>query len=151
VPVIIATAQDQVAIRIEGLNSGADDYLVKPFDLRELQARVRALARRQTPERASVIEFGDLRFDPANCALDIAGTPVTLTRREFSLLEVMLANRGRVIPKERIFERMYAFGDEEVGLNSVEIQVSRVRRKLEGSKVSIRTLRGLGYQLVADG
>ena len=149
--VLMLTARGNVDDRVAVLDSGADDYLVKPFDLRELQARVRALARRQAPERASVIEFGDLRFDPANCALDIGGTPVTLTRREFSLLEVMLANRGRVIPKERIFERMYAFGDEEIGLNSVEIQVSRMRRKLEGSNVSIRTLRGLGYQLVADG
>ena len=148
--VLMLTAMGRIDDRVTALDGGADDYLVKPFVLRELHARVRALARRQGPDRDSVIEFGDLRFDPAQCALDVAGTPVPLTRREFSLLEVMLANRGRVIPKERIFERLYAFGDEDVSMNSVEICVSRVRRKLEGSRVSIRTLRGLGYQLVTD-
>lgn len=149
-PVLMLTARSKVDDRVSALDGGADDYLVKPFDLRELQARVRALARRTTAERSGVIEFGDLLFDPAGRALTVDGADVALTRREFSLLEVMLANRGRVIPKEHILARMFAFNEQEVGVNAVEIYVARLRRKLDGSRVSIRTLRGLGYQIVAD-
>lgn len=148
-PVLMLTARSAIDDRVAALDGGADDYVVKPFDLREIGARVRALTRRTTADRTGVIEFGDLVFDPAGRSLDIGGSPVALTRREFSLLEVMLANRGRVIPKERIFDSMFSFNDEEVGLNAVEIHVARLRRKLEGSQVQIRTLRGLGYQLVA--
>jgi two-component system response regulator TctD len=149
-PVLMLTAQSDVDDRVSALNSGADDYLVKPFDLRELEARVRALIRRNSGDVSGCIEFADLLFDPAGCSLEIGGAPVTLTRREFSLLEIMLANRGRVIPKERILERMYAFDHEQVGTNTVELYVARLRRKLQPSRVAIRTLRGLGYQLVAD-
>lgn len=149
-PVIVLTARGGEDDRVRGLRLGADDYVVKPFDLREIHARVRALTRRGTPERAGVIAFGDLVFDPAGRCLDIGGAPVPLTRREFSPLEIMLANRGRVIPKERIFDRMFSFNEDEVGINTVEIHVARLRRKLEGSRVQIRTLRGLGYQLVAE-
>lgn len=150
-PVLMLTARIEVDDRVLALDRGADDYLVKPFDLRELEARVRALARRQTPERGGVIEFGDLTFDPSGLTVTVGGAPLALSQRELSLLEALLANRGRVMPKERIFERMFAFNDEDVGLNAIEIYVSRLRKKLEGSRVSIRTLRGLGYQLVADG
>lgn len=149
-PVLVLTARADVGDRVAALDGGADDYVVMPFDLREIHARVRALARRAGSERAGVVEFGDLVFDPAGRSLDIGGSPVSLTRREFSLLEIMLANRGRVIPKERIFDRMFSFNEEEVGINTVEIHVARLRRKLEGSRVQIRTLRGLGYQLVAE-
>jgi DNA-binding response OmpR family regulator len=149
-PVLILTARSTIEERVSALDEGADDYLVKPFDLRELHARVRALARRSAGEGAGVIEYGDVVFDPSGRALKVHGAPVALTRREFSLLEVMMANRGRVIPKERIFDKMFSFNEEEVGLNAVEIYVGRVRRKLEGSRVRIRTLRGLGYQLVAE-
>jgi DNA-binding response OmpR family regulator len=149
-PVLMLTARSKVDDRVSALDSGADDYLVKPFDLRELQARVRALTRRGQEAKTPVIEFGDIVFDPAHCALSVHGTAVPLTRREFSLLEIMMANRGRVIAKERIFDRMFSFNEEEVGLNAVETYVARLRRKLEGSCVSIRTLRGLGYQLVAE-
>ncbi|QDL93796.1 response regulator transcription factor (plasmid) [Paroceanicella profunda] len=149
-PVLMLTARFEVEDRIAALDIGADDYLVKPFDLRELEARVRALARRATPDRGGEITFGDLAFDPAGRTLTAAGRPVALTRRELSLFEVLIANRGRVMSKERIFERMFPFDEEEVGLTAIEIYVARVRRKIEGSRVSIRTLRGLGYQLVAD-
>jgi two-component system response regulator TctD len=149
-PVLMLTARIAVDDRVSALDGGADDYLVKPFDLRELEARVRALARRKTPERDGVIVFGDLTFDPSGLTVLLDGKPLTLSQREFSLLEALLANRGRVMPKERIFERMFSFGEQEVGLNAIEIYVSRLRRKLEGSRVSIRTLRGLGYQIVAD-
>jgi DNA-binding response OmpR family regulator len=149
-PVLVLTARFEVEDRVATLDIGADDYLVKPFDLRELQARVRALTRRTQPERAGTIEYGDLVFDPACKMLTVRGQPVTLTRREVSLLEALLVNRGRVMSKERIFDRMFSLDDEEVGLNAIEIYVARVRRKLSSSRVSIRTLRGLGYQLVAD-
>jgi two-component system response regulator TctD len=149
-PVLMLTARISVDDRVSALDGGADDYLVKPFDLRELEARVRALARRKTPERAGVIDFGDLSFDSSGLTVLLDGAPLALSQREFSLLEALLANRGRVMPKERIFERMFSFGEQEVGLNAIEIYISRLRRKLEGSRVSIRTLRGLGYQIVAD-
>jgi two-component system response regulator TctD len=111
---------------------------------------VRALARRKGSERGPVIEYGDIVFDPAGRTAWRGAAPLQLSQREFSLLEALLASRGRVISKERIFERMFSFDDEEVGLNAIEIYVSRLRKKLEGSRVSIRTLRGLGYQIVAD-
>jgi two-component system response regulator TctD len=149
-PVLMLTARIAVDDRVSALDGGADDYLVKPFDLRELEARVRALARRKTAERDGVITFGDLSFDPSGLTVMLDGASLALSQREFSLLEALLANRGRVMPKERIFERMFSFGEQEVGLNAIEIYVSRLRRKLEGSRVSIRTLRGLGYQIVAD-
>ncbi|MEO8242466.1 MAG: response regulator transcription factor [bacterium] len=151
VPVLMLTARGKVEARISALDQGADDYMVKPFDLGELHARVRALARRTVPERAGVISYGDITFDPAARELTVSGVPVTLTRREYSLLEVLLVNRGRVVAKDHIFERMFAFNDAEVGLNTIETYVARLRRKIGDSRVSIRTLRGLGYQLVADG
>lgn len=149
-PVLILTARTKVGDRVSALDSGADDYLIKPFDLRELEARVRALHRRSGTDRSGTIEFGDIVFDAASCTATSNGAHLPLTRRETSLLEIMLADRGRVVPKDRIFERMFSFNDEDVGVNAVETYVGRLRRKLQGSKVSIRTLRGLGYQLVAD-
>ncbi|MEK9661434.1 MAG: response regulator transcription factor [Alphaproteobacteria bacterium] len=149
-PVLMLTARGEVEDRVSALDIGADDYLVKPFDLRELEARVRALVRRTGTERAGVVAYGDLEFDPAGQTVTLAGAPLDLTRRELNLLETLLVNRGRVVAKERIFERMFAFNDEDVGLNAVEIYIGRLRRKLGGSRVAIRTLRGLGYQLHAD-
>lgn len=149
-PILILTARNAVDDRVSALDSGADDYLVKPFDLRELEARVRALIRRTAGDHTGTIAFGDIVFDPAACSVAVDGEPVSLTRREFTLLEIMLANRGRVIPKERILERMFAFREDDVGVNTVELYVARLRRKLEHSCVAIRTLRGLGYQLVAE-
>ncbi|MFO1143206.1 MAG: response regulator transcription factor [Amaricoccus sp.] len=147
-PVLMLTARMTVEDRVSALDFGADDYLVKPFDLRELQARVRALGRRAGPDRGGVIEFGALALDPAGQVASCAGTPLQLTRREFSLLEALIANRSRVMPKERLFDRMFSMDEEEVGLNAIETYVARLRKKLEGSGVGIRTLRGLGYQLV---
>lgn len=149
-PVLMLTARFQVEDRVAALDSGADDYLVKPFDLRELEARARALVRRTQPDRGGLVECGDLVFDPAGKAIRIGGEPVALTRRELNLLETFLANRGRVLSKERIFERMFSFDEDNVGMNAIEIYVARLRRKLEDSRVSIRTLRGLGYQLMVD-
>lgn len=149
-PVLMLTAHSKIEERVSSLDQGADDYMVKPFDLRELHARVRALSRRQSSTLAPLIEYADLRFDPVGQALLVDGVPVQLTRREISLLEVMLTNRGRVVSKERIYERMFSFNEDGIGMNAVEIHMARLRRKLEGSRVSIRTLRGLGYQMIAN-
>lgn len=150
-PVLMLTARAKVDDRISALDGGADDYLVKPFDLRELEARVRALGRRSGPDRAGVVLLGNVEFDPAALSLTVAGQAVQLTRRELALFEILLANRGRVIAKDSILDRMYGFNDEPVAANAVELYVARLRRKLEGATLEIRTLRGLGYQLVADG
>jgi two-component system response regulator TctD len=147
-PVLMLTARMAVEDRVSALDIGADDYLVKPFDLRELQARVRALGRRVGQDRSGVIEFGRLSIDPAGQVAACDGEPLSLTRREFSLLEALMANRTRIMPKERLFDRMFSMDQEEIGLNAIETYVARLRRKLEGSGVAIRTLRGLGYQLV---
>ncbi len=149
-PVLMLTARMAVEDRVLALDIGADDYLVKPFDLRELQARVRALGRRMGPDKSGIIEFGQLALDPAGLVASCGGAPLSLTRREFSLLEALMANRARVMPKERLFERLFSMEEEEVGLNAIETYVARLRRKLEGSGVAIRTLRGLGYQLVFE-
>tara|TARA_R110002110_G_scaffold127541_3_gene306538 strand:+ start:1739 stop:2416 length:678 start_codon:yes stop_codon:yes gene_type:complete len=149
-PVLMLTARLEVEDRIEALDIGADDYLMKPFDLRELEARARALLRRGGDERSSVITYGDLQIDPAGRVALLAGAMLTLKRREFALLEVLMANRGRVLSKERIFESLFTFDDENVGLNAVEVYIARLRRKIADSDVSIRTLRGLGYQLNVD-
>lgn len=147
-PILMLTARSDVDDRVTALDKGADDYLVKPFDLRELHARVRAMLRRQDPDRSGVIKFGDIIFDPSGLTVEIVGEPISLTRREFSVLEILLANRERVVPKQKLFERMFSFGDEEVNVNAVELYVGRLRKKLAASRVSIKTLRGLGYQLV---
>jgi two-component system response regulator TctD len=147
-PVLMLTARMAIEDRVAALDTGADDYLVKPFDLRELQARVRALGRRAGPDRSGVIEFGRIALDPAGRVASCDGAPLQLTRREFSLLEALMANRNRVMPKERLFDRIFSMDEEEIGLNAIETYVARLRRKLEGSGVAIRTLRGLGYQLV---
>jgi DNA-binding response OmpR family regulator len=149
-PVLMLTARIDVEDRIEALDLGADDYLTKPFDLRELEARARALIRRVGDERAGTIEVGDLVLDPAGRALSIRGAPVTLARREFSLLEILLVNRGRVMPKAKLFEKLFGFADEDVGMNAIELYVARLRRKIEGSRVQIVTVRGIGYQIAAD-
>jgi len=149
-PILMLTARIGVEDRVAALDTGADDYLIKPFDLRELEARVRALARRQTPERSGVIEFGDLVLDPSGQIAKIGGMALPLSQRELSLLEALLASRGRIVSKDRLLERLFAFNDEDVGLNAIETYVSRLRKKLAGSRVSIRTLRGLGYQIAAD-
>lgn len=149
-PVLILTARLAVDDRVSALDLGADDYLTKPFDLRELEARIRALIRRSGEDRGGVVRYGALALDPAGRTASIDGAPLELTRREFSLLEALMANRGRVMAKQRLFDRLFGFEDEDVGLNAVELYVARVRRKIAGSGVAIKTLRGLGYQLLLD-
>jgi len=144
VPIIFVTAQDQIAARIEGLNSGADDYLVKPFDLNELVARVTAVARRKGGQPNPALCIGSLQIDIANRTVLAAGLPVELTAREWALLERLLRNPARVASKSQLEESLYSF-DEGVESNTVEVYVSRLRKKL-GRDVIV-TLRGLGYRM----
>lgn len=147
-PVLILTARDGVDDRVTGLNSGADDYLLKPFAVPELVARLKALLRRPAGALGTVLEAGNIRFDTAERSLVVDGKPVTLTPRELALLENLLRRVGRVVPKTMLEERIYGFGDE-VTPNSLEVLLHRLRRKLAGSRFSgeIHTVRGVGYLL----
>jgi two-component system OmpR family response regulator/two-component system response regulator QseB len=141
-PVLIMTAREQVADRISGLNLGADDYLVKPFDLDELEARMRALLRRSAGRAHPLLMHGELVIDPAAHTVLRAGRPVELTPREFALLQLLLESRGRVLSRQQLEARLYSWQDA-VGSNTVEVHVHHVRRKLgEGL---IQTVRGVGY------
>jgi two-component system response regulator QseB len=145
-PVLVATARDDVASRITGLNAGADDYLVKPFDMDELVARVRALIRRHAGSGSSLLQAGDLVLDPLRRTLTRGGAPVALSAREFALLETLMQRPGAVLSREKLEQSMYGWG-EEVGSNAVEVHLHYLRRKLgPGAIVNVR---GVGYR-VAD-
>lgn len=145
-PVLILTARDQVEDRIQLLDLGADDYLTKPFDFGELEARCRALLRRNQGQAHDIIEYGNLQLDRNACTVMIADQPVDLKQREFRLLEVFITHTGRVLSKEELLDHLYNF-DESPSPNAIELYVARLRKKLDGSSVEIRTLRGLGYLL----
>lgn len=144
VPVIITTAQDQVSVRIEGLNSGADDYLIKPFDLNELSARLSAVARRYADNMLPAISIDTLAIDLARKTISNDGEVVMLTAREWAVLECLLRKRGAIVAKSEIETSLYAFG-AEIESNAVEVYVSRLRKKL--GKDIIITIRGMGYQI----
>jgi len=146
-PVLMLSARFEVAARIDALDDGADDYLVKPFDLRELEARVRALVRRESGRAEGRIELGAMEYDPAAKAVRIAGKSVTMTRRELALLNLLLSHRGQIIAKERLFDGLFSFEEAEVGVNAVELYIARLRKKLVGSGVTIETHRGMGYRM----
>jgi len=143
-PVIILTALDQVSDRIEGLNAGADDYLVKPFDLEELSARIGSVGRRYSGNPNPIVTLGELDIDMAARSLFRAGRAVMLTAREWALFEALLARPGQLLSKAQLEEKLYAF-DAEVESNTIEVHVSRLRKKL-GAAV-IETERGMGYRL----
>ena len=143
-PVLVLTARSDVDDKVGALDYGADDYLVKPFDFRELEARCRALLRRPHGMAASEVTFGNLVFDGAAKRVTVAGLPVEIGSREFRLLELLLANLNRVLSKDALLDQLFGL-DDAVAPNAIELYVSRLRRKLEGSAVKIRTLRGLGY------
>ncbi len=144
IPVLILTARDTVADRVKGLDSGADDYLVKPFDLDELAARIRALLRRQSGRAAPAIEFGELRLSPATHEVTLQGKPLSLSAREFALLEVFLDRPGAVLSREQLEEKLYGWG-EEVESNTVEVYIHGLRRKL--GQDFIKNVRGVGYMV----
>ena len=146
VPVLILTARDTLDERVQGLDLGADDYMTKPFDLPEFEARVRALVRRGQYNAGSDLTHGRLRLDTTARRLFHDGIPLEMSAREFALTELLLARQGRVVSKEQIIDQMFGFGDD-VGTNAIEVYVHRVRRKLEPYGVAIRTVRGMGYLL----
>ncbi len=139
-PVLVLTARDAVTDRVDGLQAGADDYLLKPFDLRELAARLHTLLRRVAGRAVNVIEHGPLRYDPSSCEATLAGQPVDLSRREQALLQ----NPGRVLSSEQLKDCVYGFSDE-VESNALNVHIHHLRRKL-GNGI-VETVRGLGYRL----
>lgn len=145
-PVIILTAMDQISDRIEGLNAGADDYMVKPFDLAELSARLGAVARRYAGNPNPLITLGDLEVDLAARSVHRAGRPITLTAREWVLFEALVQRPGQILSKAQLEERLYSL-DTGIESNTIEVHVSRLRKKL--GRERIETLRGLGYRLGA--
>lgn len=145
-PALILTARGKTSERVEGLDAGADDYLVKPFDMAELVARLRALSRRR-PQVAPLREtIGALVYDREQRVVVLGARNLDLPRRELALFELLLEHRGRLIEKDRIADNLYGTGTP-VEPNAVELLVSRLRRKIDGSGVTIRTARGLGYML----
>jgi two-component system response regulator TctD len=147
-PVLMLTARADIDDRISALDWGADDYLVKPFDFRELDVRARVLLRRQAGAATNNLTCGDLTIDFGAKRVDVGGVAVELSRREFMLLEILTARSGRLVSKDELIERLFGFEDTG-SANAVEQYVARLRRKLSHSRVEIRTLRGLGYQLRA--
>lgn len=146
IPVIILTARDGVGDRVKGLDLGADDYLVKPFNLAELEARVRALIRRGQCGVNPVYACGTMTFDSVGRRAAINGEPLELTTRELSVLEALMSRIGWVVSKEQLLERLYSYAEEASG-NAIEVYIHRLRKKIESAGVSIRTIRGLGYIL----
>lgn len=143
-PVLVITARDSVADRVKGLDAGADDYLVKPFDLDELSARIRALMRRQVGRASPVIEHGPLSLNPATHEVALNGSPVSLSGREFTLLHALLEQPGVPLSRAQLEERIYGW-NEEIESNAVEVYIHSLRRKLGAEW--IRNVRGVGYRV----
>jgi len=145
-PVIVLTARDALGDRVAGLDAGADDYLVKPFELDELGARMRAVLRRHAGRGEPVLEYGGVRLDPATRQVSVNGTPVSLSAREFAVLEVLLVRPGAILSRAQIEDRLYGWG-EEIESNAVSVYIHQLRRKL-GADV-IQNVRGVGYYVGA--
>ena len=143
-PVLIVTARDAVADRIQGLDAGADDYLVKPFDLDELAARLRALLRRRGGRAAPQLVNGDLSLDPATREVRLGDAPIALSAREFGILHALLEQPGVPLSRAQLEDRLYGW-DEEIGSNAVEVHIHALRRKLGSER--IRNVRGVGYMV----
>ena len=150
-PVVVLTAQDGLESRVAGLNAGADDYITKPFDFPELEARLRALLRRAQPAASSAdIDIGRLNFARDAHRATVEGVALDLSPREWTLLELLVMQRDRVVTKEQIAQAWSTDGGELGSGNSTEVYIHRLRRKLESAALTIRTVRGLGYLLEAD-
>lgn len=141
-PVILLTARDTTMQRVEGLDSGADDYLVKPYEADELLARIRALLRRSRGRAAPLLVHGDISIDTAAKIVLVKGNPVTLSAREFAILSILLENVGRVLNKKQLEDKLYGW-DMEVESNTIEVHISHLRKKM--GDTLIKTIRGLGY------
>ena len=144
IPVVFLTARDAVADRVKGLDTGADDYVVKPFDLDELAARIRALLRRRSGRSDPVIQLGALKLNPATHEVTLNGEAVLLSAREFALLAAFLDRPGAVLSREQLEEKLYGW-DQEVGSNTVEVYIHSLRKKL--GQDFIRNVRGVGYMV----
>ena len=142
IPVLILTARDSISDKVLGLDSGADDYLVKPFDLDELNARLRALCRRQTGRISPYIEYANLRLEPATHTLMQDEKSIVLSHREFSILQTLLENVGKVLSRSYLEDSLYGWNDL-IESNAVEVHIHHLRKKL--GKELIRTIRGIGY------
>ena len=149
VPILVLTARQSVGDRVEGLDAGADDYLSKPFDMLELDARLRSIIRRTGRRPDRVLRFGDLCFDPSSREARIGNAILALTRREATLLEELVRGAGHTLVRDALADRIYGFDDVFTG-NALEAAVSRLRRRLSlaGSLVAVETVRGIGYRLV---
>jgi len=152
IPAIIVTARDGLESRVDGLNAGADDYIVKPFELTELEARLRAVLRRPGPRPHAIYQYGDLDFDPSRQSAAADNRPLDLTRLEALALQELVRAAGQAVVKDTLEDRLYGF-DDDVGVNALEAVISRLRRRLAaaGSAVSIESLRGIGYRLRMGG
>ncbi len=144
IPVLILSGREQPEEKVTGLDLGADDYLVKPFSLNELQARVRALLRRGAGTAALSLQYGDLNFDTVDRVASLQDKPLQLSLHETGVLEILLRRFGRVVSKEQLVEQLYSY-DKEVSHNAIEVYVHRLRKKLIGSGVEVRTHYGRGY------
>lgn len=147
-PVLMLTARDAIDDRVSGLDAGADDYLLKPFEPSELEARLRALLRRSEGEASPIRVVGKLVVDQARNTASVAGRPLDLRRREWAVLERLIARVGKVVPKERLAGEVFGY-DDPVAPNALEVYIARLRRKLEPDGPMIRTMRGMGYLLDA--
>ena len=151
-PVLILTARSGIDDRVDALDLGADDYLVKPIDLRELSARCRALIRRNNGEVASLVKYGNLSFDRAAARVFVESSEIELPRRELGILDLLLSNQGRTLSKAQIADQLCSFDDtsEIPSDNAIELYIARIRKKLAQSSVSIKTLRGIGYMIYVE-
>ncbi len=147
-PVLMLTAKAEIDDRVTGLDSGADDYLTKPFDSKELLARIRAMTRRQPELQDTVLQFGGLSLDRAGFTLSGAGESVRLSNKEFQMMEMLMGNPGQVVPTERFLEKIWGY-DSEAEINVVWVYISGLRKKIAhlGAEVQIRAARGVGYSL----
>lgn len=147
-PVIVLTARSQVSDRVDTLDLGADDYLTKPFDFGELEARCRAVLRRRGTPAPTVIPLGTAQFDPSSGTLTHAGESQPLRNRELRLLEVFARNQGQILSKSQLLDRLFP-QDAEVSENAIEVYIGRLRKRLSETGVQIETVRGMGYRMVA--
>ena len=147
-PIILLTAKSEIDDRVTGLDAGADDYLTKPFSMKELLARIRAMTRRQTPTSDSILTFGDLSLDRSTYQLSTASDAMRLGNKEYQMMEMLLANPGQVIPTEQFMEKIWGY-DSEAELNVVWVYISYLRKKLTSlnSNVQIKATRGIGYSV----